>query len=141
LRRVHVLVEGQTEEAFVGRTLRRHLLDRELYVEPKLIMTRRVLAGPDRKGGLSSWRQMERDLRLLLAAGCRHDRRVSECGAPELVNDGVRTAPSRRIQAALPTYRKTLDGPAVLEEIGLAGIRSACPHFDEWVTWLESLPR
>lgn len=64
---------------------------------------------------------------------------VAECGAAELVNDDYQTAPSRRIQAVHPTYRKTLDGPALADRIGLAAIRAACPHFDRWVTWLELL--
>jgi hypothetical protein len=64
---------------------------------------------------------------------------VSECGGPELVNDDAATAPSKRLLAVYPTYQKTLDGPAVAESIGLAKMRAACPHFDAWLAWLESL--
>lgn len=60
------MVEGQTEEAFVGRTLRPHLMNMGVYVLPKVIVTRRVLVGPDRKGGVTSWAQVEQDLKLLL---------------------------------------------------------------------------
>jgi Domain of unknown function (DUF4276) len=41
--------------------------------------------------------------------------------------------------AAYPPYRKVLDGPTIAEKIGLERIRSACPHFDAWVSWIESL--
>ncbi len=66
MNRVHVLVEGQTEEAFVGRSLRPYLWGFDVDLSPKLIVTRRIVAGPDRKGGVVSWRQVERDLKLLL---------------------------------------------------------------------------
>jgi len=67
------------------------------------------------------------------------DAAVSQCGGPELVNDNAATAPSKRILAAHPAYQKTLHGPALADRIGLSTMRSACPHFDEWITWLESL--
>jgi hypothetical protein len=57
---------------------------------------------------------------------------------PELVNDGVDTAPSKRIMSAYPRYQKTLDGPLVIAEVGLDAVRSACPHADLWVRELES---
>jgi hypothetical protein len=64
---------------------------------------------------------------------------VASCGAPELVNDDPRSAPSKRILSAHPGYSKTLDGPSLANQIGLTAIRSTCPHFDEWLCWLESL--
>lgn len=213
-----MLVEGQTEEAFVGKTLGPHLSRLGVYLVPKLIVTRRVVAGPDRKGGVSSWTQIERDLRLLLndssvvavttlldyyglpgdvpgmttrpsgsqvarvehveaaidaAIGAQRMRAhlmlhefetllfadpgacgnyldspmltsvmaaaVAQCGGAELVNDNVTSAPSKRIIGAYPTYVKTLHGPALAASIGLGSIRSACPHFDAWVAWLEGL--
>lgn len=66
MNRVHALVEGQTEEAFVGRSLRPHLWRFGVDLGPKLIVTRRIVAGADRKGGVASWAQIERDLKLLL---------------------------------------------------------------------------
>jgi hypothetical protein len=52
---------------------------------------------------------------------------------PELVNDGVDTAPSKRIMSAYPHYAKTIDGPLVIAEAGLDAIRSTCPHADDWL--------
>jgi hypothetical protein len=57
---------------------------------------------------------------------------------PELVNDGVDTAPSKRIMNAYPQYAKTIDGPLVIAEVGLDSIRSACPHADDWLRELEA---
>ena len=57
---------------------------------------------------------------------------------PELVNDGVDTAPPKRIMTAYPQYKKTGDGPLVVADAGLAAIRSACPHADEWLREIET---
>ena len=217
MKRVHVLVEGQTEEAFLGRVVRPHLWDHGIDLTPKIVVTRRVDSGPNFKGGLASWTAVQRDLRLLTQDSsviavttfldyyglpsntpgmqsrptgdardkARHvmaaidadhggrvhsflavhefeallytnaqqcgeylsnpalrvamENAVKACGEPELVNDDPSTAPSKRILNAHPTYQKVLHGPALAERIGLNSIRSACPHFDQWMTWLESL--
>lgn len=60
---------------------------------------------------------------------------------PEDINDGSKTAPSKRIVAAIPKYVKRIHGPMLADEIGLDTIRAACPRFDAWVTRLESLGR
>jgi Domain of unknown function (DUF4276) len=57
---------------------------------------------------------------------------------PELVNDGVDTAPSKRIMSAYPQYAKTIDGPLVIAEAGLAAIRRTCPHANDWLRELEA---
>ena len=59
----------------------------------------------------------------------------------EHINDGEQTAPSKRIIDILPEYdgRKSSAGPDIAEYIGVATIRSKCPHFDEWLTTLENL--
>jgi hypothetical protein len=62
-------------------------------------------------------------------------------GTPELIDDGLQTAPSKRIIAEFPAYEgaKRTVGPQVAELIGLSEIRSKCPHFDGWLTKLENL--
>jgi Domain of unknown function (DUF4276) len=59
--------------------------------------------------------------------------------SPEEIDDGPETHPAARILRLAPPYRKTMHGPLAVERIGLATIRQNCPHFDEWVTWLEGL--
>ena len=61
--------------------------------------------------------------------------------SPELIDDGQHSAPSKRITAQFPTYErlKTTVGPQMAKLIGLQKIRSACPHFDQWVGRLEQL--
>lgn len=60
---------------------------------------------------------------------------------PELINDGQQTAPSKRIMAQFPDYEraKSTFGPQLAEHIGLQVIRSKCPHFNQWLSHLESL--
>ena len=56
---------------------------------------------------------------------------------PEAINDRPEHAPSKRIEALFPAYRKTLHGPNTVARIGLPQIRACCLHFDEWMTNLE----
>lgn len=58
---------------------------------------------------------------------------------PEHINDSPTTAPSKRIEALIPTYNKHLHGPLVAGETGLDRIRNECPRFNGWLNRLESL--
>ena len=64
---------------------------------------------------------------------------ANECKAPEAIDDGEDTAPSKRIMSRLPDYSKATEGPIVAQLIGLKVIRSKCPHFDQWLSRLERL--
>ncbi|SEU47643.1 DUF4276 family protein [Nonomuraea wenchangensis] len=57
---------------------------------------------------------------------------VVQAEGAELVNDGLNTAPSKRLLHLYPRYRKTSDGPLVIADIGINTIRNACPHADAW---------
>jgi hypothetical protein len=58
---------------------------------------------------------------------------------PEDVNDGAETAPSKRLARYVPGYDKTLHGPIVAEDVGLARLREQCPRFHRWIEKLEAL--
>ena len=58
---------------------------------------------------------------------------------PEEIDDSPQTAPSKRIQKLLPGYRKRQHGVLAAQDIGLTAMREACPHFNEWLTKLETL--
>ena len=60
---------------------------------------------------------------------------------PEEINDGPDTHPAARIIRHLPNYRKPLHGPRIAKQIGLTIIREKCPHFDAWISHLETLPQ
>lgn len=59
--------------------------------------------------------------------------------APEDVNDGPETAPSKRLLRCIPGFRKTVDGVNACKRAGLAKLRARCPRFDAWVMRLEAL--
>lgn len=63
---------------------------------------------------------------------------VFERPDPGRLDDGVHTAPSKRIMDAYPQYTKTLDGPLVIADAGLDSIRSSCPHMDDWLREIET---
>lgn len=61
--------------------------------------------------------------------------------APEDINEGATTSPSKRIIRHLAIYEKTkvrVGAPAAAA-IGLPALRAKCPHFNTWVSGLEML--
>lgn len=65
--------------------------------------------------------------------------RAQAGGLPEQINDNPITAPSKRIMALMPHYKKPLHGPLIAEDIGLDAMRQACPHFSAWLQRLDQL--
>lgn len=65
MRFIHVLVEGQTEEIVV-REIFEPSLAPGASLNPVLLKTKRPAGGPSHRGGVSSWKKIERDIRLLL---------------------------------------------------------------------------
>jgi hypothetical protein len=66
LKRVHVLVEGQTEETFVNQILHHHLTGFGVHLTPVLIVTKLVKSGPNFKGGVTTYRHVRKGLQRLL---------------------------------------------------------------------------
>ncbi len=58
---------------------------------------------------------------------------------PELINDSIETAPSKRIKAIIPNYAKVLNGVILSKEIGIDRMKEECPHFREWIDCLMNL--
>lgn len=214
--KIHVLVEGRTEETFVAEVLGPHLQRLGVEPNPVLVTTKRTQSGLTFKGGVSSYQRIRSDLHLLLRdtsarlvttmldlyrlpsdfpgrkttprgscyrrvdyleekfqadidhpkflpylqlhefeamvlASPEHIARFfpdrdplqgllkvkRKVNSPEEIND--KTPPSKRIGKLVPEYEKSLHGPLIILEIGLDRIRSECPHFDSWLTKLESL--
>ena len=62
-----------------------------------------------------------------------------EFATQESINDSPQLAPSKRIEALMPLYRKRLMGPPAAQRIRLATIRKECLHFGDWLDRLERL--
>ena len=65
---------------------------------------------------------------------------VEKYGEPEEIDDTPDGAPSKRIEMLVNDYEKPIMGVLAILEIGLDKIRTACPHFDSWLTRLEKIP-
>jgi hypothetical protein len=65
------------------------------------------------------------------------------CGGPESVNNQRSTSPSHRLTDLFDQYGERYDkvtyGSILADDMTLHAIRQACPHFNEWLTWLENL--
>ena len=221
--RLHFIVEGQTEETFVNRTLCPHLANLSIWVRARCVMTSRK-RGVRHRGGIRNYAQAKRDINawmmedqnpdarfttmfdlyglprdfpgfqdaarrpdpyervsiledalsegisdsrfipylqlhefetLLLSDPQKldsqfYDRSVgirrlvevaSDFESPERINDGINTAPSKRIADEIPEYgrMKASAGPIVAEKIGLPTLRLKCEHFGDWLGKLERL--
>lgn len=64
--RLHLLVEGQTEETIVRGVIEPYLASMGWLVEHSIIKTKRPVGGGAYRGGVTCWAHVERDLRLLL---------------------------------------------------------------------------
>lgn len=66
MKRVLILVEGQTEERFVNRVLGPYLMARGIAAVPTIVVTKRAKGGQQFKGGVVGYQQVRGDLRRLL---------------------------------------------------------------------------
>ncbi|MFN0195146.1 MAG: DUF4276 family protein [Planctomycetaceae bacterium] len=64
---------------------------------------------------------------------------LNEAGAPEAIDDGYETCPSRRIAMIVPAYKKRAQGPIITQRIGIDLLRTRCTHFGDWLRRLEQL--
>lgn len=222
MRRLYILVEGQTEEAFVKNVPSPHLRLLSIEAYPIIVATSRdPRTGRKQKGG-GHWKQWKRDLRRLMLEQAndavrfttlfdlyglprdfpgivetvaiqdsarradslqgyleaeiadrrliayvqRHEfeslvlasleqlkplldptehrnlddlQRLVVASSPEDLNDGSETAPSKRLEGAIPSYEKTTHGPLAVEAAGINALRAACPRFGGWLNRLEEL--
>jgi hypothetical protein len=63
MKRLLMLVEGQSEEIFVKKTLTPFLAERGVFVEPPIVLwTKRIPSGGGFRGGVSNWNQIRKNL-------------------------------------------------------------------------------
>jgi hypothetical protein len=59
--------------------------------------------------------------------------------SPEDIDDHPETAPSKRVLAVYPGYRKVIEGTQAAAAVGISAMRAECRHFREWIEALEAL--
>jgi hypothetical protein len=64
--RLAISVEGHTEKEFCQEVLRPHLLTFDVHIEPKIVVTKHNLSGPNAKGGALSVERFRNEVRRLL---------------------------------------------------------------------------
>lgn len=74
--RLNLLVEGQTEEAFINRVLREHLALREVFVSARCFCTRRT-SRIRYQGGVVSFHHVQRDIESWMSEDRNDDARFS----------------------------------------------------------------
>ena len=52
---------------------------------------------------------------------------------PELLNDGIFTAPSKRLECLIPGYQKTFHGPLIAEIVTIDRMLERCERFRNWI--------
>lgn len=67
MKKILILVEGQTEERFVKIKLSKYFLQKDIWLTPRIIETKEVKSGPNFKGGINSYQKIKKDLVKLLA--------------------------------------------------------------------------
>lgn len=66
MKRILILVEGQTEEKFVKDIMNPTFGTKDLFLTPIIIRTKEVKAGPNFKGGVNSYTTIKKDVNRLL---------------------------------------------------------------------------
>jgi hypothetical protein len=62
-----------------------------------------------------------------------------EFDSPEDINNDPETAPSKRVLAVCPSYKKVIEGTQAAAAVGIPTMRDQCQHFREWIESLEAL--
>ncbi len=66
---------------------------------------------------------------------------ISTFDNPEDINDGINTAPSKRLKRIIKDYSKIVYGSLIAQEIGLDKIRDKCPRFNDWIETLLAIDK
>ena len=58
---------------------------------------------------------------------------------PEEINDGEKTAPSKRLKNIFRDYEKLEDGNRIFDKIQIETMKSKCPRFAKWLDEIERM--
>ena len=64
---------------------------------------------------------------------------IRDFDTPEHINDSFETAPSKRLEKLVPNFReKKVSNWKIAQAVGIQRIRDACPHFNKWLSMIET---
>jgi hypothetical protein len=66
MKKVHILVEGSTEESFVNNVIKPYFEAKEILIKPIIVSTKRVKSGKKFKGGVTTYTHVKSDVLKLL---------------------------------------------------------------------------
>ncbi len=66
MKKVHILVEGQTEERFINDILAKHFSSKKIYLIPIISTTKRIKCGKKFRGGITSYKKIKQDILPLI---------------------------------------------------------------------------
>jgi Domain of unknown function (DUF4276) len=58
---------------------------------------------------------------------------INEFSNPELINNGIFTAPAKRLKKIIPEYNKPTFGNIIAQANGFSVILEKCPRFNYWI--------
>jgi hypothetical protein len=143
MKRLIIIGEGQTEQAFCHDVLQPYFTRFNVLIQNPTIKKS--------KGGIVDWRILKREITnhlqvdhsaivsMLIDYYGIHEKHGFPRWTETLGNDGKITAPSKRLTRIITGYQKTVFGPLLAGEIGLAKIRAKCPRFNHWIEKLSRI--
>lgn len=136
MKRLLILVEGQTEETFVRDVLSPHLSARSIHAIPVLLKTKRVKSGGAFRGGVTSTEQVLGDIRRLLGdSGARAVTTILDYYALPDDFPGMQTRPGGgphlRVAHVEQALGNVFQGPRFIPNLVL----------HEYETWIYSEPQ
>lgn len=94
-KRAILLVEGQTEERFVKDVLAPYFWPKDLFLTATMLVTKKVKAGPNFKGGVTTFGKLENDIkRVLRSAGDALVTTLIDYYGPPKDTPGLETRPA-----------------------------------------------
>jgi hypothetical protein len=124
MKKILVLVEGQTEEAFVKNVLSPYFWNKQIFCIPKIAVTKLVKSGPHFKGGIVSYEKVKNDIKRLLrdSSATMVTTMIDYYGFASLVpfKNAIRgRSGSDRVQSLEELFRKDIDDSRFLPYLQL----------------------
>ncbi len=125
MKRILILVEGQTEEQFVSSILQEYFMQAQCYLQPVILRTKRTGAGQIYKGGVSTYDRIRREVVNLLAdtSVCAVTTMLDYYGLPDDFPGKAKLMPSwnaiQKVQHLEDAFSQDIGNPRFLPYLSL----------------------